>query len=131
MANQIKMSFDNSSDGLLESKSGKTEVSFRGNGLEPYELFLGGYASCLHATFKGIATKKKLTFESAVYDVVGVKRELVPTMLETLTTVVTITGVEESKQKAIIKSMTMAERYCSISALISKVTEMKSEIIFK
>lgn len=131
MANQIKMSFDNGNDGLLESDNGKTEVSFRGNGLAPYELFLGGYASCLHATFKGIAAKKKVTFESATYDVVGVKRDLVPTMLETLTTVVTITGVEESKQKAIIKSMTMAERYCSISALISQVAEMKSEIIFK
>lgn len=131
MANQIKVSFDNGSDGLLESKSGKTEVSFTGNGLEPYELFLGGFASCLHATFKGIATKKKLTFESATYDVVGVKRELVPTLLETLTTVVTITGVLESKQKAILKSMEMAERYCSISALINQVAEMKSEIIFK
>ena len=131
MANQVKVSFIKSSDGLLESKNGKAEVSFRGNGLEPYELFLGGYASCLHATFKGIVAKKKLTFDSAVYDVVGVKRELVPTMLETLTTVVTITGVEESKQKAILKSMEMAERYCSISALISKVAEMKSEIIFK
>lgn len=131
MANQIKLSFDNGSDGLLESKNGKAEVSYRGNGLEPYELFLGGFASCLHATFKGIVTKKKLTFESAVYDVVGVKREVVPTMLETLTTVVTITGVEESKQKAIQKSMDMAERYCSISALINQVAEMKFEIIFK
>lgn len=131
MANTIKLSFDNSNDGLLESINGKTEVSYIGNGLAPYDLFLGGYASCLHATFKGIATKKKLTFESAVYDVVGVKRDEVPTMLKTLTTVVTITGVEESKQKAIEKSMAMAERYCSISALLSKVTEMKSEIIFK
>ena len=131
MANQIKMSFDNSTNGIVESENGKTKVSFSGNGLAPYELFLGGYASCLHATFKGIATKKKATFESVEYDVIGVKRDLVPTMLETLTTVVTITGVEESKQKAIIKSMEMAERYCSISALISKVAEMKSEIIFK
>jgi len=131
MANQIKVSFDNSNDGLLESKNIKTKISYIGNGFAPYELFLGGYASCLHATFKGIATKKRLTFESAVYDVVGVKRELVPTILESLMTTVTITGVEESKQKAIIKSMAMAEKYCSISALISEVAEIKSEIIFK
>jgi len=131
MANQIKLSFDNGNDGLLESKSGKTEVSYIGNGLEPYELFLGGFASCLHATFKGIVAKKKLTFESAIYDVIGVKRETVPTTLETLTSIVTITGVEEGKQKAIQKSMDMAERYCSISALISEVADMKFEIIFK
>lgn len=131
MANQIKLSFDNGNEGLLESKSGKTEVSYTGNGLAPYELFLGGFASCLHATFKGIVAKKKLTFKSAVYDVVGVKRETVPTILETLTTKVTITGVDESKQKAIHKSMEMAERYCSISSLISEVAEMKFEIEFK
>jgi len=131
MANQIKLSFDDGMDGLLESKSGKTEVSYRGNGLEPYELFLGGFASCLHATFKGIVAKKKLTFETATYEVVGVKRETVPTTLETLTTVITLTGVLESKQKAILKSMEMAERYCSISALINEVAEMKFDIIFK
>lgn len=131
MANNIKLSFDDSNNGLLESKNGKTEVSYEGKGLAPYDLFLGGFASCLHATFKGIVAKKKLTFDSAVYHVEGIKRELVPTILESLTTVVTITGVEESKQKAIHKSMEMAERYCSISALINEVAEMKFEIIFK
>lgn len=131
MANQIKLAFDNGTEGILESSNGKTEVSYTGKGLAPYDLFLGGYASCLHATFKGIVAKKKLSFENVEYDVVGVKRELVPTLLETVTTVVTITGVEESKQKAIHKSMEMAERYCSISALINTVAEMKSEIIFK
>lgn len=131
MANQIKLSFDDGMDGLLESENAKTEVSYQGNGLAPYELFLGGFASCLHATFKGIAAKKKLTFETATYDVVGEKRETVPTTLKTLTTVVTITGVLESKQKAVLKSMEMAERYCSISALINEVAEMKFEVIFK
>ncbi len=131
MANQIKLSFDDGMDGLLEGKNGKTKVRSKGNGLGPYELFLGGFASCLHATFKGIVAKKKLTFETATYDVVGEKRETVPTTLKTLTTLVTITGVLESKQKAILKSMEMAERYCSISALINEVAEMKFDIIFK
>lgn len=131
MANKVNVSFDDSNQGILTSDGGSTKISFTNEGLAPYELFLGGFASCLHATFKGICGKKRLSFDSVTYDVVGTKREEVPTLLENVTTVITITGVLEEKQDAITKSMELAERYCSISATINMIAEMKFDIIFK
>ncbi len=131
MAYNIKSVYGNEDNGTVESKNGSTSVSFEGKSFSPYELFLGGYVSCLHSTFKSITDKKRIYFEGAAYDVTGVKREEIPTTLKELTTIVTFTGVEKDKEKAIEKSMTLAERYCSISAMINMVAEMKFEIIFK
>jgi len=131
MAYVIKATFDNGNNGIVESKNGKTSTSFEGEGMSPYDLFLSGYSSCLHATFKGIADKKRIPFAGVTYDVVGVKREEVPTLLKELTTTITFTGVPKEKEKAIEKSMALAERYCSISATINMIAEMKFDIIFK
>ncbi|MCK5762378.1 MAG: OsmC family protein [Candidatus Izimaplasma sp.] len=131
MSYTIKSVFGNEDHGIIESKSGNTVVSFEGNALAPYELFLGGYVSCLHSTFKSIADKKRIPFKGVSYDVTGVKREEVPTLLKEVTTIITFTGVAKEKEKAIIKSMTLAERYCSISALINTIAEMNYEHIFK
>jgi len=131
MANKVKVSFDNGANGVLENKRGKTDISFDGKALAPYDLFLGGFASCLHATFKSIVEKKRIPFESASYTVVGIKREEVPTFLKEVIINIEMTGVEKSKEKSIIKSMALAERYCSISSLVDKVAEMKFEIVFK
>lgn len=131
MAYVIKATFDNGNDGVVESKNGKISTSFEGNSMSPYELFLSGYSSCLHATFKSIANKKRIPFTGVTYDVVGVKREEVPTMLKELTTTITFTGVPKDKEKAIEKSMALAEKYCSISAMINMIAEMNFKVIFK
>jgi len=131
MAYNIKSVYGNEDHGIVESKNGTTTVSFEGKSFSPYELFLGGYASCLHSTFKSIADKKRVYFEGVTYDVTGTKREEIPTLLKELVTIITFTGVEKEKEKAIIKSMTLAERYCSISAMINMIAEMKYEIVFK
>ena len=131
MAYNIKSIFGNENNGIIESKNSSTSVSFEGKSFSPYELFLGGYASCLHSTFKSIADKKRIPFEGVTYDVTGLKREEIPTLLKELTTVITFTGVAKDKEKAIEKSMSLAERYCSISAMIKMIAEMKFEIIFK
>jgi putative redox protein len=131
MANQVKINFNKKHEGLLLSQSSETNISFKGEGFEPYELFLGGYASCLHATFLGIARKKRIEFTDVNYDVYATKREEVPTTLNYIKTTCTFTGVKEEKQKAIIKSMDLAEKYCSISALINMVATMEFEYIFK
>ncbi len=131
MAYNIKSVYGNENHGIVESKNGTTTVSFEGKSFSPYELFLGGYASCLHSTFKSIADKKRIYFEGVTYDVTGEKREEIPTLLKELVTIITFTGVEKEKEKAIIKSMTLAERYCSISAMINMIAEMKYEIVFK
>jgi putative redox protein len=131
MANQARISFNSKHEGLLQAANGKTNISYKGNGFEPYELLLGGYASCLHATFLGIAKKKRLVFTDVTYDVYSTKREEVPTMLNYVKTTITFTGVEESKQQPIIKSMELAEKYCSISAMINGIADMEFHYEFK
>ncbi len=131
MAYNITSTFGDENHGIIESKNGKTTVSFEGKSFSPYELFLGGYVSCLHSTFKSITDKKRIHFDGVTYDVTGVKREEIPTTLKILTTVIVFTGVLKEKEKAIEKSMALAERYCSISAMINMVAEMKFDIIFK
>lgn len=132
MANQIKLSFGDSTEGKLESNNNEIKVSYSGQGMAPYELFLGGFASCLHATFMGIMRKRKLSYSEVTYDVVGHKREEVPTLLNKVETNIVISGADESKHKAIIKSMNQAEKYCSISKTISNLdAEMIINIEFK
>jgi putative redox protein len=132
MANQINLSFDNGTEGTVSNKNTEIGVSFTGQSFAPYELFLGGYASCLHATFKGIMAKRRLDFETVTYDVIGHKREEVPTILNKLETTVTISGTDPNKEKQIRKSMETAERYCSISATINQIgAEMILNMVFK
>ncbi len=127
MANKVNVSFNEKHEGLLKVENYETKLSYRGDGMAPYELFLGGYASCLHATFLGIIKKRKLTIKDVHYEVIGEKREEAPTILNKLTTNVTILGADESKHKQIIKSMEQAEKYCSISVTIAN---LDAEIIF-
>lgn len=130
MAINVKTTFTSDTEGIVESRNGQADISFTGKNLAPYEFFLGGYAGCLHATFKDILTKKKLTFDEITYDVTGVKREEIPTTLKEVTVRVSITGADKEKQKAIIKSMDLAEKYCSISAMIQMIANIDITIAF-
>ena len=132
MANNVKVEFNNKHEGVLTTENYTSKVSYKGDGNAPYELFLGGFAACLHATFLGIMKKRQLTFENVTYDVEGFKREEVPTILEKVITNVVIEGADETKQKQIIKSMELAEKYCSISQTIANLdAEMIFNIEFK
>ena len=132
MANTINASFNDKHEGLLKSDTYETKLSYKGEGMAPYELFLGGYTSCLHATFIGIMNKRKLTFTTVNYEVTAHKREEAPTIINKLITNVIITGTDEKKQNQIIKSMKQAENYCSISYTINKLeAEMILNIEFK
>jgi putative redox protein len=131
MANHATISFNSKHEGRLQAANGDTAISFKGNGFEPYELLLGGYASCLHATFLGIAKKKRLTFDEVTYEVYSTKREEVPTLLNYVKTTITFTGVEDGSQAKVIKSLELAEKYCSISAMINGVAKMEFEYNFQ
>lgn len=132
MANEIKLTFGDSTEGVLESRNYETKVSYTGQGMAPYELFLGGFASCLHATFGGIMRKRKLDYSKVEYNVVGHKQEVVPTVLYKLVTDITIYGANPEKHKQVTKSMDQAEKYCSISETIKRLgAEMIFNIEFK
>jgi putative redox protein len=130
--NNIVMKFDNGPEGTIESKNATTQVSFNGTSFAPYELFLGGYASCLHATFLAVLNKRKIAFDKVEYDVTSVKRDEVPTYIVELVTNVTIYGADIEKKKQIEKSMAQAEKYCSISYTIHNIgADMKLNIEYK
>lgn len=132
MANKVNVSFNDKHDGVLKVDNYETKLSYRGDGFAPYELFLGGYVSCLHATFIGVLKKRKISFTEVTYEVISEKREEVPTIINKLTTNVVITGTDEKKQKQVIKSMEQAEKYCSISYTIANLdAEMILNIEFK
>lgn len=131
MANEVNVTFGTDHEGILKTAISSTKVSYTGKGLAPYELFLGGFAACLHATFIGIASKKRLAFGQVSYNVVGEKRDEVPTLLKNVKTTIEMTGVAVEKQKAIEKSMALAEKYCSISQTIDSISEMEFVINFK
>jgi putative redox protein len=121
MANNIKLTYDESPEGVISNGRQEINVSFTGKAFAPYELFLGGYASCLHATFMSIMKKRKLHFDKIEYDVEAEKRDDIPTYISKLTTIVTLYGANEDKRKAIEKSMKQAEHYCSISYTIANL----------
>ncbi len=132
MANVVDVSFNESHEGILKANDNETNLSYYGKGFSPYELFLGGYASCLHATFLGIINKRRITITNASYNVEGFKRDETPTVLNKLITNVIIEGALEEHQEKIIKSMKLAEKYCSISETINKLdAEMILNVTFK
>jgi uncharacterized OsmC-like protein len=130
VATNIKATFKEDTEGVVESTNGEAGISFTGKALAPYEFFLGGYAGCLHATFKEILNKKKISFDEITYDITGVKREEIPTTLKEVTVQVSIIGAPEDKQKAIRKSMDLAEKYCSISAMIQMIANIDIQLSF-
>ena len=132
MANKVNVSFDSKHKGILKSADNETTLSYVGDGFSPYDLFLGGYASCLHATFLGIIKKRRIEITNASYEVESFKRDEAPTIINKLITNIVIEGADESKHKAIIKSMEQAEVYCSISDTIKRLdAEMILNITFK
>lgn len=121
MANKINVTFNNQQEGLLKNDSQETKLSYKGDGFSPYELFLGGYASCLHATFLGIIKKRRIEVGNVSYDVEASKRDEVPTIINKLITHVTIEDADPKKHEQIIKSLHQAEVYCSISDTIKRL----------
>ncbi len=131
MANEVQVSFDSNQEGKLSANRFSTSISFKGEAFAPYELFLGGYVSCLHATFIGIAKKKRLPLNEVLYDVYATKREEIPTVLNYVKTTITFKNITDEKvQSSLIKSMKLAEKYCSISYLINTVAKMEFEYNF-
>ncbi len=132
MSIKIKLLFDDGVEGKAVTPTYEIPVSYGKETPSPYELFMSGYAACLHATFLSIVRKRRLTFANIEYDVVATKKEAVPAVLNYVETNVVIYGVEEKHQDKIIKSMKQAKEYCSISVTIQNIgAKTPLNIIFK
>lgn len=125
----IKLSFDNQYVGEMISPTGKVLLGERENGMEPYHLLFGAIGSCFYATFLSIANKKRLTFERAEIEVSGKKRDGELQTLEYVHIQLVIYGGEN--EALLRKSAELGTKFCSIHETVSKVADMKLEVIFK
>lgn len=124
---KVKLEFTPDYVGKMEVANGIVPMGM--GGMSPYNLLLGALGGCLYHTFLDIVIKKRLTFDSVKMEMDGVKREEVPTTLETANIKFIIKGASNEKQFA--KSVELAEKYCSIHATISKVADIKLELVFE
>jgi len=94
----------------------------------PYEYLLGALSGCLFMTFKDIAAKMHVTYEHISFQTHGVKRDEVPTWLESVDIKVTVTGASDAS--AFTKAFEIATRYCSIYNTLAKVAKMEWTVEF-
>lgn len=97
----------------------------------PYHMLLGALAGCMHATFLEIIKKKRIEIKHANIEVLGTKREEIPTWLEHVEMNYKISIEDESKHKAVESSMELAKKYCSVYNTIEKVAKIDLNIIFE
>ncbi len=105
----VNLNFTNTFKGELIGPKGRVDVGSEKGTLAPYDMLYGALASCLYATFLGIAEKKRIGFESVEFEVSGEKREEVPTILKWV------------KVRMIIKKCRKRKRACSSSRVRCKV----------
>ena len=115
-------------DGQLNLRQGSIGIGMADDQARPYDLLQGALVSCLHSTFLDILTKKRMDLPSAKYDVEGIKRDSIPTMLESVTVTVTLPRGHESEYT---KAMELAQKYCSVFNTISHVATMHVAIHFE
>lgn len=126
---RIEVNFNNEFRGQLVGPRGTAEIGSTEGTVAPYDMLLGALSSCLHATFMGIAQKKRIGYEAVHYEVNSEKREEVPTILKWVHVKMTIKGAE--KEKGLIKAAELAAEYCSIYHTLSQIAEMKLTVEFK
>ena len=124
----VNLSFSNTFNGTLKGPKGSVKVGSNEGELAPYDMLYGALASCLYATFLGIAEKKRIAFESVDFVVSGEKREEVPTILKWIRVRMIIKGAE--KEKGLIQSAELAAKYCSIYHTLGQIADMKLEVEF-
>lgn len=128
MATQIQIAYNGQNEGTLKATD---DVAVGAVGLKPYEMVLGGLGACLNYTFQDVLDKMRTTVGSVDYDITGIKRDEVPTILEEVIVNVTVTGVDESKQGKVEKAWQKATEYCSMYETLSRVATMKPTLTFK
>jgi len=127
-ATNVRLSFDNSFSGTLRTARGQFPVGKEEGTLAPYDMMLGALGACYYATFLDIARKMRLEYTSAAVDISGVKREEVPTTLQTVTMVFTVVGAQD--QKGFERAAQLAAKYCSIHETIAQVADITLETRF-
>lgn len=131
MAINVKMVFDNQTNGILNGSHGSVRVGGEDGALMAYEFVLGGLGACVNHTLQSVLDKKKIEIHGINYEIEGAKRDDVPATLETVVVDITISGVEDDKQEKVQKAVDLATKYCSMYATLSQVASMTTNVHFK
>lgn len=126
---KVSLSFQPGYHGTLTTARGDYPLGDSDKGLSPYDMMLGALGTCYYHTFLDIVTKMRLEMTGATLDIVGVKRDEVPTTLTTVDMHMTVKGAE-GDQKRFERAAKLAEEYCSVHATISKVAEIAFTLTF-
>lgn len=124
----VNLNFTNTFKGELIGPKGRVDVGSEKGTLAPYDMLYGALASCLYATFLGIAEKKRIGFESVEFEVSGEKREEVPTILKWVKVRMIIKNAE--KEKGLVQAAELGARYCSIYHTLAQIADMELEVEF-
>jgi len=124
----VKLAFTDGFKGMMTVASGTVPIGMTEGGVAPYNLLFGALGSCFYSTFLSIVQKKRLTLEKAELTISGHKRDQVPPTLDHVLIHMVITGA--SDEQGIRRSAELGAEYCSIHATISKVAEIKLEVVF-
>lgn len=124
----IKLAFTDGFKGLMTAPSGTVPIGLTEGGVAPYNLLFGALGSCFYSTFLSIVKKKHLTLEKTELTISGHKRDAVPPTLDHVVIHMAITGA--SDEQGIRRSAELGAEYCSIHATVSKVAEIKLEVVF-
>ena len=125
----VRMEFSRGFDGMLMAQNGEARVGREEGALRPYDLLLGALGACYYSTFLDIAGKMRLEYERAEISLRGVKRDTVPTTLETVDMVFTIHGA--AGEKGFERATQLAAKYCSVHETIAWVAEIRLEVLFE
>jgi putative redox protein len=125
---KVTLAFADGFKGTMTASGGSVPIGDAEGGLAPYNLLFGALGSCFYSTFLSIATKKRLTFESASLTITGHKRDEVPPTLDQVEIQMTIVGA--SNEAGIRRSAELGAQYCSIHATISKVAVVTVVLTF-
>lgn len=127
----MEVSFSDGFKGIAKAPNMEISIGTSVNQLLPYDMLYAALASCVYATFLEIVVKKKISYSQCNMRITGEKREEVPTTLKWVNVEFEIVGLEDNKEKGLIKSAELATKYCSIYQTIAKVADMSYEVLFK
>lgn len=126
---QITMKFSNEFKGSMTSPKGDVKIGRQEEGQAPYHLLYGALGSCFYATFLSVANKMRLTFDKADLIISGTKRETSPATLEFV--VMDMVVYNPSDEEKLNKAAELGAHHCSIHETVSKVADIKLNVIFK
>ncbi len=129
MAQKITIDWNNGFHGVLKAPNGSITIGGETGQMLPYNLLFGALGSCFYATFIEIVEKKRLTLAGATMSIAGTHREEVPTTLNQVTIDLVIHTTEN--QEKYLRSVELAQKYCSIYETISKVATITVNVSFK